>query len=130
MTKFYDLGSSNMSQLNKYLFYILCCLSIVPFCQGQDTLKIKSGDHTIYGQYYRGNGQQPMPSLLLLHGFPGGYGDVLELGQNLSQDGINVFTLTLSGISISEGVYADSSPVIDVQHAVNHLLSPENISRY
>ena len=97
---------------------------------GQDTLKIQSGGHFIYGVHYDGGSNEPMPSLLLLHGFPGGYGDVLDLGKRLSKDSINVFTLTLSGISISEGFYGDSSPIVDLRHTIDHLLQPENVAKY
>jgi dipeptidyl aminopeptidase/acylaminoacyl peptidase len=95
-----------------------------------DTIKIQSGDHTIYGINYAGDDSQPRPSLLLLHGFPGGYHDVLDLGEKLSQDSINVFTLTLSGIAISEGTYADSSPIVDLRHAIDFFFKPENIEKY
>ena len=95
-----------------------------------DTIKIQSGDHVIYGQYYSGGDGQPRPSLLLLHGFPGGYHDVLDLGQVLSKDSINVFTLTLSGISISEGTYGDSSPIVDLRHALDYFFQPDVIKKY
>ena len=95
-----------------------------------DTIKIYSGDHTIYGINYAGAGDQAKPSLLLLHGFPGGYHDVLGLGEVLAQDSINVFTLTLGGISISEGVYGDSSPVVDLRNAIDFFFQDDNIKKY
>ena len=109
--------------------FLFLSLSVVA-SHAQDTIKILSGDHTIYGIHYNGQSTSPRPSLLLLHGFPGGYHDVLDLGQKLSDDSINVFTLTLSGIAISEGVYADSSPIVDLRHALDFFFKPENIKKY
>lgn len=98
--------------------------------EGLDTIKIKSGDHMMYGINYSGGTEEKAPSLMLLHGFPGGYGDVLGVGEAISKSGINVFVLTLSGISISEGVYGGDSPLVDLENAIDFFFSPAQIEKY
>ncbi len=95
-----------------------------------DRVKIPSGDHFIYAKHYKANTEGHAPTLLLLHGFPGDFGDVLGLGEKLSGEGINVFTLTLSGISISEGVYGGSSPIDDLHHALDFFFTPSAIQSF
>ena len=95
-----------------------------------DTIKIPVDDHIMYGIHYPGAGDKTKTSVLLLHGFPGAFDDVLSLGSALSQDSINVFTLTLSGVSISEGVYGDSSPIVDLRAALDYFFESENLLKY
>jgi len=118
--------------MNKYSIGII--LFLVGFLQfksfASDTLKIKNNDHLMYGLHYAGLGDGLKPTILLLHGFPGGFDDVLNIGEKASSAGINVFTLTFSGVSISEGIYGDSSPIDDVNTAIDYFYTPENIIKY
>ena len=95
-----------------------------------DTVKILSGDHIMYGIHYSGGSDTFMPTVLLLHGFPGGFGDVLGIGEAMTGQGINIFTLTLSGISISEGTYGGSSPLDDLNHALDFFFRPDIVRQY
>ncbi len=81
----------------------------------------------MYGLHYHDGTEHLKPSMLLLHGFPGGYGDVLGIGEAIAPTGINVFVLTLSGISISEGVYGGDSPIRDLNAALDYFFDPDQI---
>lgn len=128
-----------MMSSREFLFFfkyrVLFAL-VVSFCstmaaQAQvDTVKLPCGYDVMYGIHYASNQDEKAPTLLLLHGFPGGFDDVLGIGEAIASKGINVFTLTFRGVSISEGKYEGDSPIRDVYCALNYLFTSTAIERY
>lgn len=124
----------NDSHIMPIHFMRILCLYMLTLSGQQafsqtDTIAIQVDSHVIYAQWYAAREIDEAPFLLLLHGFPGGFGDVLGIAQALS-DSVHVATLTLSGVPISEGVYQDSSPVVDIRAAMEHFMSEEFIRNY
>jgi len=48
--------------------------------------------------FYKASGLEKKPTLILLHGMPGGEGDLFGLGKKLSPLGINVLVFNFSGV--------------------------------
>lgn len=117
------------SRIVQFVCIVFLCFSFTSYSQ-IDTLKVPCSDHTMYGIRYASPTDEKAPTLLLLHGFPGGFNDVLDVGKSIASSGINVFTLTLSGVSISEGKYADDSPIRDVFCALDYFFTPAVIEKY
>lgn len=75
----------------------------------------------IQGKFHRATGAPPFPTVLLLHGFPGNEEDVLELGQRMSADGINVLTFNYQGTYQSEGGYSLRNTMKDIAAGMTYL---------
>jgi pimeloyl-ACP methyl ester carboxylesterase len=59
--------------------------------------------------------------VLLLPGLPGNEDDVLELGQRMSQCGINALTFNYRGTHQSEGTYSLRGTLRDIRAAIDYL---------
>ena len=71
----------------------------------------------IQGKFYSAKGEPHLPTVLLLQGFPGNEDDVLELGQRMSQQGINTLTFNYRGTHQSEGTFSLRNTLKDIQAA-------------
>ena len=107
---------------------IIAGLAIAVFCMsaaGQDVgepITFTSQDSLLQGRLFKASAQ-PAPTVILLHGFPGGRGDVLGFGQALSASGWNAMSFTFRGLYESEGTYTLSNTVEDVLAAAEFLRS-------
>lgn len=96
---------------------------------GQDTgepITFTSGGSRIAGRLFAG-ASRPAPTVILLHGFPGGRGDVLGFGEALSASGWNAISFTFRGVYESEGAYTLANTVDDVIAAEKFLRSRPDI---
>lgn len=80
-----------------------------------------SKGYKIQGKFYLTMGEPTFPTVLLLQGFPGNEEDVLELGQRMSQCGINALTFNYRGTYQSEGTYSLQSTLEDISAAIEYL---------
>jgi pimeloyl-ACP methyl ester carboxylesterase len=80
-----------------------------------------SEGYKIQGKFYLATGEPVFPTVLLLRGLPGNEDDVLELGQRMSQCGINVLTFNYRGTHQSEGTYSLRGTLKDIRAAVEYL---------
>ena len=80
----------------------------------------------LQGRFYCAVGEPPFPTILLLGGFPGNETDVLQLGQGLSQHGVNTLTFNYCGTHQSEGTYSLRHTLEDI-HAAWLYLHEEGI---
>jgi len=84
----------------------------------------------IKGWFFPATGLGSFPTVILLHGFPGGKGGEYRLGQEMSERGINAFTFNYSGTWESEGVCTDETSLQDVKNAISFLKSDEIVQRF
>ena len=56
-----------------------------------------SDGYKLNAEIYHMPTEKPMPTLILMHGYPGGEGDPLGLAKRLSPSGINVLCLIIRG---------------------------------
>lgn len=77
--------------------------------------------YKIQGKFYLAAGEPACPTVLLLPGLPGKEGDVLELGQRMSQCGINALTFNYRGTHQSEGTCSLRGTLEDIRAAIEYL---------
>ncbi len=82
------------------------------------------------GKFYISEGTGNFPTVILLQGFPGNETDVLSIGRELSQAGINAITFNYSGTHKSQGQWSFENTQKDIQAVFEFLHQPENISTY
>ncbi|MBC8403373.1 MAG: hypothetical protein H8E14_17950 [Candidatus Marinimicrobia bacterium] len=77
----------------------------------------------LHGVYYPGNLNEPTPTIILLHGYPGGRKGTLGLGDKLMKAGINALFFNSRGVYESEGIFTVGNYLQDVTAAANFLHS-------
>jgi pimeloyl-ACP methyl ester carboxylesterase len=82
------------------------------------------------GKLYKAEKIGNCPTVILLHGFPGGDSDVLGLGKALSKVNFNVLTFNYSGTHKSEGEFNFDHSQKDIKAAFEFIHQSENIRQY
>jgi len=82
------------------------------------------------GKFHAADGAGNLPTVVLLAGLPGNENDVLGIGDQLSQSGINALTFNYSGTHQSEGKCSHNNILLDIQATFEYLHQPQNISRH
>ena len=90
----------------------------------------ESEGYKISGQFFTADGEGPFPTVILLHGIPGGEGDLFGLGQQLNMASVNAFTFNYRGTWKSEGVYVPSTSIEDVISAIKYIKSPDMVTKF
>lgn len=90
----------------------------------------QSMGHSLKAKFFLGNEADSVPTVILLHGFPAGPGDVLGLGAKLAKAGISVLTFNYSGTHQSEGEHSMENALIDIHAAYVFLHQQEIVRRY
>jgi hypothetical protein len=78
-------------------------------------VEFNSGGHKIHGQFYFAGGELPLPTVLLLGGFPPAGGDSL-FAQKMVQHGISTLTFNFRGTLKSEGTITLRNVQEDIQY--------------
>jgi len=89
-----------------------------------------SNGNKLYAQIYLSNSNNYSPTLIMMHGFPGGQGDPLGLGESLSAKGINVLVFNYQGTWSSEGSFSFESSLEDAGNAIKFLKKENNIEDF
>ena len=96
--------------------------------QGQQPpiVRIPSGKGVMFGSLYAAEGGGPRPTILLMHGHPGGpvlgrTGGVLDLAVPLQRAGFTVVVFNFSGAWGSSGTYGLAQRIADVKAAMEFL---------
>jgi len=77
----------------------------------------------IHGLFYKASGVEPLPTIILCHGFPGNDRDVLGLGERLMKEGFNALVFNYRGSWRSEGLFKDANSLEDVISAIRYVKS-------
>ena len=137
-------NSQNKSILIKYSSFIFSLCVIIIFLSSlvliaKSTkekptepipITFNSEGSKIKGIFYPANINKPAPTVILLHGSPGGDKDVLGLGTKMMQEGINALAFNYRGTWGSEGLNSPKNSIQDVSSAVSFILSPDIINKY
>jgi uncharacterized protein len=89
-----------------------------------------SNGYKLNAKIYHPTAEKPIPTFILMHGYPGGEGDPLGLGKKLSALGINVFIFNCRGMWSSEGEFSFENSMEDIGSAIDFLKMSENINKY
>ena len=84
----------------------------------------------IHAIFYQASGVEPLPTVILCHGFPGNNTDVLGLGQRLMTEGFNALAFNYRGTWGSEGLYTDANALEDVISTIRYLKSSSNVQEF
>jgi dienelactone hydrolase len=84
----------------------------------------------VKGTLFTAAGAGPFATVILLHGFPGGEGDVFGIGDMLAATGFNALTFAYSGSFRSQGKMNLPNAQRDIQAAFDFIRRPENAKRY
>jgi pimeloyl-ACP methyl ester carboxylesterase len=93
-------------------------------------INLNSNGNKLNADVYPGSSDKFIPTLILMHGFPGGEGDLFGLGKNLSPNGVNVLIFNNQGAWSSEGEFSFEACMQDVGSAINFLRQKDNIERF
>ena len=85
------------------------------------SIEFLSQGYKIRGEFYLADVGSTTHTALLLPGFPGAVGDVLDLGQRMSKSGINTMTFNYRGTHGSEGTFSLKNTLEDIQAAYAYL---------
>jgi pimeloyl-ACP methyl ester carboxylesterase len=106
----------------------------MPKGKGRSSMKVSvefdSESKNIQGKFYSAKGEPHPPTVLLLQGFPGNEDDVLELGQRMSQQGINTLTFNYRGTHQSEGTFSFGNTQKDIKAAFEYLHQKEVVQKF
>ena len=93
-------------------------------------IDLYSSGNKLNADFYQASGDDKYPTLILLHGMPGGEGDIFGLGKKLSSLGISVLIFNFQGTHSSEGTSSFENSMENVGAAVKFLQKKENIERF
>ncbi len=89
-----------------------------------------SNGNKLNANFYKAPGLEKKPTLILLHGMPGGEGDLFGLGAKLSPLGINVLVFNFQGLWSSEGEFSFDSSMENIGSVIKFLNKEENIESF
>lgn len=97
-----------------------------------DLIPISFDSHgaTLYGYFSEAHGKGPHPTVILLHGSPGGNRDVLGLAQAAPRAGWNALVFNYRGFYESKGISSLNNSVEDVFSALNFIKSDDIRNKY
>ncbi len=84
-------------------------------------LTFESNGANIHAIFYQASGVEPLPTVILCHGFPGNNTDVLGLGERLMKEGFNALAFNYRGTWGSEGTFTMANSLEDVIAAVHYV---------
>lgn len=130
----------NLSSLKKIyflflLFSFLIFISNEVFSQENEQvdfvpLSFKNDGSNISGIFFKANEEKRAPTAILVHGYPGGDGDIMEIGSFLKNEGVNTYIFNYRGTWKSEGLFSVDNAISDVIKSVEFLKLPEISKKY
>lgn len=96
---------------------------------GLDAFQIDVQGAKINAVMYLASGEQPHPTMLFLHGFPGNETNV-DLMQAVRRAGWNVLRINYRGAWGSGGAFSFAHARTDAETAVDFLTNPANLAKY
>jgi len=87
-------------------------------------VEFRSGGQKVFGRFYLSEGDRLFPTVLLLNGFPGSYGESY-LGQKMVKHEINTLAFHYRGTGKSDGQMSLRNVLEDVDSAIKYLRQEE-----
>lgn len=119
---------------NKLLPGVILCFLIMPLTTCSQVTKndvdLVSFGSRLHAVMYHLPAEKPVPALILLHGYPGGKGDPLGLGEKLSALGVHVLVFNYRGSWSSEGEFSFENSMQDIGSALKFLKLKENAEHF
>lgn len=93
-------------------------------------IELYSSGNKLNADIYQAPGNDKYPTLILMHGFPGGEGDPRGFSSELSALGVNILVFNYQGTWSSEGNFSIETSMEDVGSAIKFLKQTQNIHDY
>jgi len=120
-----------MKPLKVLFFVILLSNTLLMFSQpGPVNIELKNNGNKLDAKFYPADKPAKVPSVVLLHGFPGNQTGPLGLAEKLNTAGMNVLVFNYEGSYQSEGSFSFDNCIENAGTAVNFLLDPGNQAKY
>lgn len=123
-----------MRLLSMFFRSVVPCLFVLVFLKSHastpNDITIDRDGVLLKGKYYMSEGSGNFPTVILLHGFPGNEIDVLGLGDQLSEVGINTLTFNYSGTHHSEGEFNFENTQKDIGAVFEFIHQSQNILKF
>lgn len=118
----------------KIILIQIMIVLLVAFKSTSQTIPIKisliSNGNKLNAFFYPSEKDNPAPTVILLHGYPGNQNSPLGLGEKLSSLGINILVFNYQGTWSSEGEFSFESSMEDAGNAIKFLKTKENIENF
>ncbi len=94
------------------------------------SIDLRSSGVKLDAKFYLANKTDKVPTVILLHGFPGNQSSPLGLAEKLNAAGLNILVFNYQGSYLSEGNFSFDNCIENVSAAFNFLTEPGNQVRF
>jgi len=94
------------------------------------SIDLRSNGVKLDAKFYPVNKTDKVPTVILLHGFPGNQSSPLGLAEKLNSAGFNILVFNYQGSYLSEGNFSFDNCIDNVSAAFNFLADPGNQARF
>lgn len=120
-----------MKTLKLLLLLILTGISMQLVSQVNPvSIDLRSNGVKLDAKFYPVNTEDKVPTVILLHGFPGNQTSPLGLAEKLNSAGFNILVFNYQGSYLSEGDYSVDNCIDNVVAAYDYLADPKNQNRF
>lgn len=120
-----------MKPLINILIIILTCNSLRLVSQVNPvSIDLRNNGIKLDAKFYPVNKTDKVPTVILLHGFPGNQSSPLGLAEKLNNAGFNILVFNYQGSYLSEGNFSFDNCIDNVSAAFNFLADPVNQTRF
>jgi len=120
-----------MKPLRVLFIFILVSNSLLLLPQaGPVNIDLRNDGNKLDAKFYPAGKPDRVPSVILLHGFPGNQLGPLGLAERLNAAGMNVLVFNYEGSYQSEGTFSFDNCIENTGTAVNFLIEPGNQKKF
>ena len=120
-----------MKTLKFLLLLILTGSSLQLASQGNPaSIDLRNNGIKLDAKFYPVNKTDKVPTVILLHGFPGNQSSPLGLAEKLNSAGMNTLVFNYQGSYLSEGNFSFDNCIDNVGTALNFLTEPGNQTQF
>jgi len=120
-----------MKTLRVILFLILTGISLQLVSQVNPlSIDLRSNGIKLDAKFFPVNKSEKVPTVILLHGFPGNQTSPLGLAEKLNSVGLNILVFNYQGSYLSEGNFSFDNCIENVGTAFNFLTEPIHQKRF
>lgn len=94
------------------------------------SIDLRSNGVKLDAKFFPVNKADKVPTVILLHGFPGNQTSPLGLAEKLNSAGVNILVFNYQGSYLSEGNFSFDNCIENVGAAINFLTEPVNQTRF
>jgi len=119
-------------KIRKFLLLLILIGSSVQLASQLNPVSIdlRNNGVKLDAKFYPANKTDKVPTIILLHGFPGNQSSPLGLAEKLNNAGFNILVFNYQGSYLSEGNFSFDNCIDNVSAAFNFLAGPGNQARF